>query len=118
MARTIPLLVAATILILVGCEQSVEQNPMAIAFGDAAKMRLDLEVPTDLNIDTGEVTIAKEDLQYSRSVDLQDGSATVVFTDIQSGNWQIHVALYDADGFMLYEGSGEAAVHGGQITSA
>jgi hypothetical protein len=105
-------------LALFGCQDSENGNPTSIILGDFAKMSLRLEVPTNLNIDTGEITITKGDLEYSQSVDLQDGSATVVFEEIQPGIWQIHVALYDADGFMLYEGSAEAEVHGGETASA
>ncbi len=118
MSKRIVVTSVLLILALSGCQDTDERGPTSIVFGDTAKMSLRLEVPTNLNIDSGEVTISKGDLEYSRSVDLQDGSATIVFNEIQPGIWQIHVALYDADGFMLYEGSADAEVHDGEINSA
>ncbi len=118
MPNRIAAISALLILALLGCQDSEDGSPTSIVLGDSAKMGLRLVVPTNLNIDSGEVTITKGDLEYSQTVDLQDGSATVLFTDIQPGIWQIVVALYDEDGFLLYEGSGDAEVQGGQTTSA
>ncbi len=118
MPKRITAISVLLILALFGCQDSEEGTPTSIVLGDSAKMSLRLQVPTNLNIDSGEITITKGDLEYSQTVDLQDGTATVVFNEIQPGVWQIHVALYDADGFMLYEGSAEAEVHGGETASA
>ncbi len=118
MPRRIAAISVLIVLALFGCQDSEEGSPTSIILGDSAKMSLRLVVPTNLNIDSGEITIIKGDLEYSQSVDLQDGSASVVFIEIQPGIWQIHVALYDSDEFMLYEGSGEAEVYGGETASA
>jgi len=119
MARKMSVWLVMMIMTLAGCEQTTApDDPSAIGSGDAAKMQLRLVVPTDLNIDHGEVTITKGALVHSQTFDLVDGTATVLFADLQPGIWQIAVALYDADGFLLYEGAGEAAIHDGQTTSA
>ncbi len=118
MLKRLVAITALLILALFGCQDSEEGSPTSIVLGDSAKMSLRLVVPTNLNIDSGEITIAKGDIEYSQSVDLQDGSASVVFNEIQPGIWQIYVALYDSDEFMLYEGSGEAEVYGGETNSA
>jgi hypothetical protein len=118
MAKRILVLLAVAVLVLIGCEQSAERNPTSIEPGVAAKMRLNFSVPTNLNIDTGQVTITKGDLEYSQTVDLHAGSGTVLFTDLQPGLWQIEVGLYDAEGVLIYQGSGEATVRGGQAATA
>jgi formylglycine-generating enzyme required for sulfatase activity len=118
MAKRVLVLLAVAVLVLIGCEQSAEHSPTSVEPAGAAKMRLNFSVPTNLNIDTGQVTVTKGDLEYSQTVDLHAGSGTVLFTGLQPGLWQIDVGLYDAEGALIYQGSGEAAVRVGQVASA
>ena len=113
----ISLCVAAAI-ILVSCEKMGSENPVAINLDGSTKMKIAMQVNPDLGVVAGEVTIGKGDVVHTQSFEFDNGTASVLFTDLQPGIWQISVELYDEDGHVLYEGSGEAEVVGGQTTTA
>ena len=53
MSIRILMIAAALTLALLGCQSDSDHDPTSIDLGDAAMMRLNLVVPTNLNIDSG-----------------------------------------------------------------
>jgi len=113
---TITLLVSA--MILPGCNPDGTDDPVSINLGGTAQMRLKMEISPALGVDSGTVTISKGDLVYSRPLEFEDDTTTVLFADLQPGIWLIAVELRDADGFVLYDGGGSAEVLDGQVATA
>jgi len=113
---TITLLVTA--LLIPGCNPDGTDDPVSISLGGAAQMRLKMEISPALGIDSGTVTISKGELVFTQQLVFEDNVATVLFDGLQPGLWLIDVELMDEDGNVLYTGSGEAEVTGGQISTA
>jgi len=101
-----------------GCNQDTPNEPTNIILNGTAQMKLRFDVGANQDIDSGTVTITKGEVEQTQGFEIEDGTATVLFTGLQPGMWTIEVMLYDGDGYLIYEGRGTAGVHGGQITTA
>jgi len=105
-------------MMIPGCNPDGTDDPVSISLGGTAQMRLKMEISPDLGIDSGTVTISKGELVYSQPLVFEGNVATVLFENLQPGLWLIDVELRDEDGYVLYEGNGEAEVVGGQTATA
>ena len=108
----------AVAITLASCEKMETENPVTINLDGTTKLRLSMQVSPDLGIHSGEVTISKGDMVQSKPLEFDGGYSSVLFSDLQPGTWLIEVVLRDADGSVLYAGSGEAGVIAGQTTTA
>jgi len=112
------LVIVAAAIILASCEKMESDNPMTINLDGTAKMRIAMHVNPELGIHSGDVTISKGDMVYSQPLEFDNGNASVLFSDLQPGIWLVEVELRDEDDYVLYQGSGEAGVVGGQTNTA
>lgn len=71
------------------------------------------------SIVSGVIRLTKGSQTLLQSFDYAGGSPVdVSFGDVQVGNWDVYVALFDDEGFMIYEGSSTITVLAGQTASA
>jgi hypothetical protein len=69
-------------------------------------------------ISMGVITLTKGSQRIDKSFDFTTSPVNVTLNAVQVGNWNISIALYDADGFKIYEGSSTVIVKKGVTSTA
>lgn len=99
---------AFVIAVLVGCSKSL--NPLSENLSDVGGLYFKLTSAESDQIASGQVTVTKGGLTYTKPFSLVNETATVSMDSIQVGRWQVLVQLFDANGDEIYTGTAQAIV--------
>ncbi|OHD62581.1 MAG: hypothetical protein A2014_03510 [Spirochaetes bacterium GWF1_49_6] len=102
----------------VGSVRVVIGSPSASASSFTPQVFQPLFAGGSAAIDKGVITLTKGSQRIDKNFDYTNSPIDLSITSLQVGNWNIYVALYDADGFKIYEGSSTVTIKKGVTSTA
>lgn len=101
--------ILATLAILAGCAQNNGPFAPATLVPAQGGVALALSIENDTAV-TGIVTLSQDDVTYTQTFTIKNNSASVTFSEIPAGDWNVEVQLFDASGTLINTSTSQVVV--------